>query len=229
LGTYYKNVEPWLDKIDQGAWVELGVDRGEGSTKWFSEHAKTKATRFYGVDMDPDQIERAKNNFMYKKYAVLGLDGQLHMTQVPDHEGFANHIELVAAKGEDFLKTLHEQNPSTKISLMYLDNFDWDYWLGRQEESFVAGVKKRYLDMMNTEMTNLNSQLTHLYQAMVAMPMMAPNSVIICDDTWALPEEGIFSGKCSAVIPYIMLNGYRILHTLGYRQNSGVILGRFSV
>jgi len=59
------------------------------------------------------------------------------------------------------------------------------------------------------------------------LPLMTENSVIICDDTWAMPEEGIFSGKCSAAIPYIMLHGFRIIHSAGYRQNSGVILGRF--
>jgi len=56
---------------------------------------------------------------------------------------------------------------------------------------------------------------------------MSDNSIIICDDTWVMPQEGIFSGKCSAAIPYLMLHGYKILHYEGYRQNSGVILGRF--
>ena len=39
MGTYYKNVEQFLDRIDNGLWVELGVDRGEGSTQWFSDKA----------------------------------------------------------------------------------------------------------------------------------------------------------------------------------------------
>ena len=29
MGTYYKNVANYLDKIDAGAWVEIGTDRGE--------------------------------------------------------------------------------------------------------------------------------------------------------------------------------------------------------
>jgi hypothetical protein len=59
------------------------------------------------------------------------------------------------------------------------------------------------------------------------MHMMSDNSIIVCDDTWYHPNEGVFIGKCSAVIPYLFLNGYSLLHNQGYRQNSGAILGRF--
>lgn len=220
MGTYYKNCEQYIDRIDRGAWVELGVDRGEGSTRWFSELAKTKATRFYGVDMDPDQISRAQHNLAATGQAIIQADGSIQMQT----GALADHVSLITDRGEEFLKKLENKE---QISLIYLDNFDWDYWLGREEESFVAGIKQRYRDTMQIEMTNINSQITHLLQAIHAMPMMTPNSLIICDDTWAMPDEGIFSGKCSAVIPYALLNGYKILHTSGHRQNSGVILGRF--
>jgi hypothetical protein len=222
MGTYYKNVEPWLEKIDHGAWVELGVDRGEGSTQWFSDKAKTQADGFFGVDMDPEQIERATQS-LRSKTATLGANGQMEVV----FGDLSDHIKLVNAKGEDFLTEFATTSPDKKISLAYLDNFDWDYWLGREEEAFVAGVKQNYQDKMGVEMNNINSQLTHLLQAYRLIPLMTENSVIICDDTWAMPEEGIFSGKCSAAIPFIMLHGYKIIHQAGYRQNSGVILGRF--
>ena len=53
MGTYYKTVEQYLDKIDTGAWIEIGVDRGEGSTKFFADLAKTKATKFEKVNAEP--------------------------------------------------------------------------------------------------------------------------------------------------------------------------------
>ena len=87
--------------------------------------------------------------------------------------------------------------------------------------------KQHYREYMGTEMTNINSQKAHLAQAMLLMPMMADNSIIVCDDTWYHPNEGVFIGKCSAVIPYLMLNGFELLHSQGYRQNSGAILGKF--
>lgn len=222
MGTYYRNVEQYLDQIDTGAWVELGVDRGEGSTQWFAEAAKKRGTKFFGVDMDPDQIALASKN-LRSKTATVNADGSMTVLvgELPDH------VHLVADRGEIFLSNFADQNPDQKISLAYLDNFDWDYWLGREPEAFVAGVKQRYLDKLGAEMSNINSQLTHLLQAHRLVPLMTENSVIVCDDTWAMPEEGIFSGKCSAAIPYLILHGYKILHTHGYRQNSGVILGRF--
>jgi len=220
MGTYYKNVEQYLDKIDPGAWIEIGVDRGEGSTKFFANLAKTKATKFYGVDADQSQITKARAVLSSTGIATLGLDGTVLMEQGP----LPDHIELVHAFGEKFLTDLEPQ----PVSLVYLDNFDWDYWVGRQEESFVPAQKQHYRDYMGTEMTNLNSQKTHLAQAMLLMPMMADNSIIVCDDTWYHPEEGVFIGKCSAVIPFLLLHGYEILHSAGYRQNSGAILGRFN-
>jgi hypothetical protein len=222
MGTYYKNVEPWIEKIDSGVWVEIGVNRGEGSTQWFSDKAKTHNSEFHGVDMDPEQIQKAKQN-LSSKTATIDTAGNT----VLQYGDLPSHINLVTDRGEDFLLKFHQQNPDKKVSLAYLDNFDWDYWLGRQEEAFVAGVKQNYINKMGVEMTNINSQLTHLLQAIRLMPMMSENSVIICDDTWGMSEEGIFSGKCSAAIPFLMLHGYKLLHYEGYRQNSGAILGRF--
>jgi hypothetical protein len=40
MGTYYRNVEKFIPQIDPGVWIEIGVDRGEGSTKFFADLAK---------------------------------------------------------------------------------------------------------------------------------------------------------------------------------------------
>jgi hypothetical protein len=208
MGTYYKKVEDYLDRIDNGCWIEVGVDRGEGSTKFLSDLAGARGVDFHGVDMDPDQIARATEN--------LSVDGKL-----PDH------VTLACDRGENYIQQLSNDNPELQASLVYLDNFDWDYWLGGQEEAFVAGVKQNYRDKLGVEMTNVQSQVTHLLQAIYLMNMMSENSIIVCDDTWYHPNEGVFIGKCSAVIPYLFLNGFSLLHNQGYRQNSGAILGRF--
>lgn len=209
MGTYYKHAEKFIDKIDKGVWIEIGTERGEGSTRFFAGLAKDRATKFYGVDAMADQIEKSTK--------LLEENGKL-----------PEHIELVNALGEEFLEKLSETIGDDKISLVYLDNFDWDYWLGMQEEAFVAGVKQRYVNEMNIEMTNLNSQRAHLLQAMWLNTMIADNALVICDDTWYHPHEGIFTGKCSGAIPFLLTQGFEILHTEGYRQNSGVILGKFS-
>lgn len=208
MGVYYKQVEKFFDKIDQGVWVEIGVERGEGSTRWFADHAKTHATKFYAVDADPDQIA-----------AVTAL--------LTENGSIPNHVEIVHAKGEDFLQQYCENDtPATQIALAYLDNFDWDYWLSTEPEAFVAEVKDKYKNTLGVEMTNMNSQLAHLSQVMWLVHIMAPKSVIICDDTWYHPGEGVFLGKCGAAVPYLLLNGFEIVDVQGYRQNSGLILAR---
>lgn len=208
MGTYYKNVEKYLDQIDNGSWVEIGVDRGEGSTKFFADLAAHHGNKFYGVDADSEQIARAASS-------------------LSKADSLPEHISLVAAKGEDFLLDWSNNRPQEKISLAYLDNFDWDYWLGKQEESFVPIQKQHYRDTMKVEMLNINSQITHLAQAVRMLPLMSDNSIIVCDDTWFHPSEGMFIGKCSAVIPLLLISGYTLLDHSGYRQNSGAILGRF--
>lgn len=224
MGTYYKNVEQFIDRIDRGTWVEIGVDRGEGSTQWFADHAETRATDFYAVDADPGQIKRSLESLTRSNNIQIDpITGSVVHTYHP----LPDHVKLVHAKGEQFLSSLRQQVPDTQISLVYLDNFDWDYWVGGEEESFVPAQKAHYRETMGVEMNNINSQTTHLAQAMQLMPMMSDNSIIICDDTWYHPREGIFIGKCSAVIPFLLLHGYRLLHNNGYRQNSGAILGRF--
>jgi hypothetical protein len=125
-----------------------------------------------------------------------------------------------------FLDQYKEELTTQKVSLVYLDNFDWDYWVGGEEEHFVPAQKQHYRDTMGVEMTNLASQQAHLLQAMKLIPMMSEKNIIVCDDTWYHPREGVFIGKCSATIPFLLLHGYKILHGEGYRQNSGVILGK---
>jgi hypothetical protein len=74
-------------------------------------------------------------------------------------------------------------------------------------------------------MTNLISQMVHLNQAILAMPLMAPCSLIVCDDTWYNEHWGHYSGKSGAAIPYLIGQGYRILETEEY-PTYGTILGR---
>jgi hypothetical protein len=212
MGNYYTKFQDHIGKIDRGAWVEIGVDRGEGSTQFFSNLAKDHATRFYAVDADIDQINRIQN--------TLKVD-----EQIPDH------ITVLHSTGETFLKEYVQNAQGNKISFVYLDNFDWDYQLNDEGES--PGVyqdhKDNYRNKFGLEMTNINSQIAHLQQAicLVSLDLLSDNCVIVCDDTWYMPKEGIYSGKCSAVVPYLLANGFKELNREGFRNNSGCIFGRF--
>ena len=208
MGSYYKNADVFLDRIDPGIWVEIGVERGEGSTRWFVDQSKNRATHFYAVDAMKEQTDNCK--------ALLTQDGAM-----------PENTTVVNTRGEYFLEQMQTTIGQDRISLAYLDNFDWDYWLGGEEEGFVSEVKQRYLKNLGIDMTNLHSQLTHLAQAINLHSMLAEHCLVICDDTWYEPDQGVFMGKCSAAIPFLMLTcKLDLLHNEGYRQNSGVILGR---
>lgn len=223
MGTYYKRTEKFMDRIDPaGDWLEIGLDRGEGSTKFFSDNAQKRGVKFFGVDADHNQVANANTGLSRTGQATIDQSGSVavEMGQLPAH------VNLVHARGEDFLGDIAKSNPAQRFSLAYLDNFDWDYWLGGPEEQWVERYKQHYRDYMKIEMTNMNSQITHLWQAIRLLPLMTERSIIVCDDTWYHSNEGVFIGKCSAVIPYLLLNGYKIVDSKGYRQNSGAILAR---
>jgi len=74
-------------------------------------------------------------------------------------------------------------------------------------------------------MNNVNSQAVHLQQMIYALPAMGKQSIVVCDDTWYNKWWGHYSGKCGAVIPLLLNNGYQVLYT-EENPEYGTILGR---
>lgn len=209
MGTYYKEVSNHIEDIDNGDILEIGVDRGEGSTAFFADLAKSRNVKFTGVDAHPDQIKNITR--------ALQVNGSL-----------PEHVEFVHAKGEEYLADIADSG--REFSLVYLDNFDWDYWKGNgPDEPFVPGQRQMYEEVMGLPMLNINSQVTHMAQAINLLDMLTPNCVVVCDDTWFEQREGIFIGKCSGVVPLLLALDFQIVHNGGYRNQpggSGVILKR---
>jgi len=215
MGVHYRKINKFINQLTEGDYLEIGIDRGEGSTKYFADEAKAHGVNFVGVDIDQDQIDKATTN--------IEVDGEL-----------PEHVELHKQRGEVYLRSLLDDNGqafenSPKFSMVYLDNYDWNYWLTVPEESFVEGVKQKYRDILNQEMTNINSQMTHLCQAMTMMNSLTDRCIVVADDTWFEEKEGVFLGKCSAAVPFLIIHGFQVLETYGYRNEDGgcgVILGR---
>lgn len=127
------------------------------------------------------------------------------------------NVNVVNQSGEEYLKSCG------KISFLYLDNFDWD-WHPEKSEDFILEQKQRY-SMLGHDMNNMNSQRAHLAQMMMALPLMADKSLVVCDDTWFNKWWGHYSGKCGAVVPLLLNNGYEVLYT-EEEPEYGTILGR---
>ena len=109
------------------------------------------------------------------------------------------------------------------IKVLYLDNFDW-IWKGMDNVGWIQDQVNLY-KTYNMYMNNMNSQRAHLEQMMTALPSMAPQSIVVCDDTWYNKWWGHFSGKGGAVVPFLLNNGYEVLYTCEDPEY-GTILGR---
>lgn len=172
--------------------VEIGSERGEGSTKFFDTYSKDLGIPFYSIDIE----DNAKTQLSELK-----------------------HTNWIISSGSVWSK---EQLPllNKKIKVLYLDNFDWNHNPTIPTET---GFDKLY-EKHNTIWTNLNCVAEHLHQMINCLPYMAEKSIIICDDTPYQDHSGIYIGKCSAVIPLLIIHGYTIVHS----ANNGVILIRDS-
>lgn len=198
MGQVFRVSEQYLDQISSGEFVEIGTSRNgdDGSTKTLAEWADRLGTSLITVDMDPVNCEFVQN------------------LRIPN-------CTILNQKGEDYLRQrIYGMRP---ISYLYLDNFDWD-WHPESTEGFVRDQQERYT-ALGLEMTNVNSQRAHLTQMISALPHMAPQSLVVCDDTWYNRWWGHYSGKSGAVVPYLLANGFEVLYS---EENPvyGTILGR---
>lgn len=120
-------------------------------------------------------------------------------------------VETGSVWTKTVLPTLNKQ-----IKVLYLDNYDW------ANPGPNADTIRTSYAFRNVDWSNLGSQVEHLHQMVNCLPYMADQSLIICDDTPLVDHSGTYTGKCGAVVPYLLCNGYKIV----YSGNNGVILAR---
>jgi hypothetical protein len=177
LDTKFRNLEVNTDNIA----LEIGSERGEGSSLFIGAWAKNKGIPFYSVDV----VEHAKTNF--------------------DNENINFEVAITGhAWCRDILPTLNK-----KIKVLYLDNFDWTDpnnlifpWLHELIESYAnRGV------VMNNE----NSQEEHRMQALYCIPYMDEQSIVLFDDTWKshITPSG-YDGKSGTAIPLFIEAGFEV-------------------
>jgi hypothetical protein len=201
MGQVFRRAEQYLDQFDPestGQFVEIGTSRNgdDGSTRTIAEWAARFGKGLVTVDMDI-------NNCNY----VVEQD-------------IAN-VEVICQTGESYLE--HFPSHIAYISVLYLDNFDWD-WHPDRTEDFVIEQQRRYADL-GLRMNNVNSQRAHLRQAELALPALGDRCLVICDDTWYNKYWGHYSGKSGSVVPYLMNHGFEVLYT-EEAPVYGTILGR---
>lgn len=196
MGMDFGKIKSYIDRIViTDDLLEIGSDRGEGSTTILGSIAQTYQKTLHSVDMDVELINRNR---------------QKHQSMP---------INFYNAKGEDFL----DQVNNLKFSVILLDNFDWDFVFENKESPWYTMIKDQqvlYKSAYQLEMTNINSQIAHLVQAIKLTNMMSDQCIVICDDTYTTNNQ-TFDGKCGAVVPYLMSLGFK-----PYTEINGVVMIR---
>jgi hypothetical protein len=183
----------------EGDLLEIGSDRGDGSTYIFATLAKNLDRKLFSVDVDNDVIDHNREEF--------------------DKLPFSLPVEFFNQTGEDFL----DENKDLKFSIVLLDNFDWDWNpQSADPDPSIVAQQVKYREQFNLEMTNHQSQFTHLRQAMRLTDMLTDEAMIVCDDTYWAQEYGTYTGKCGAVIPYLEILGFSVV----LNKDHGIVLVR---
>jgi hypothetical protein len=183
--------------------LEIGSERGEGSTEFLHNWAKQKAIDLYSVDV------------------VKYTDGIFDRSDIR----FVVY-ESGSAWCRDVLPTINKQ-----IKVLYLDNFDY-IPPGWENLEKIKNQIQQYA-ARGIVQNNDNCMEEHRLQAEYCLPYMADESVVIMDDTYfdqtafdaGQPLEQTWHGKCSRVIPMLIQN-YYVIETgpdcvYAYRQRPG--------
>jgi hypothetical protein len=185
--TYVKTLIPTIDtyKSEGACIVEIGSERGEGSTSFLANFAKIHEIPFYTVDFDPAQYATA--------------DAICRKMDDPN-------IRAFCMKGEDFFTNVFPSLNNT-IAFLYLDNFDfiYDHLVGHVDHQISA------YQALGVTMNNRNSKRAHLKQTQLAEPFMHPLGFILCDDTFRRGPE--WDGKCAYAIPYLLSREWQIVES----------------
>ena len=179
---------PELQSDSSNCVVEIGSERGEGSTAYLRDWAAGRGMDFHTVDV----TDTAQTHFANDP--AFGGVGRINF-----HTVDAGH-----AWCRDTLPGL-----GRRIAVLYLDNFDW-IWAGSEDK---PGDQEQIADYARrgVVMNNENSQEEHRLQTLYCLPCMAAQSIIIIDDTFPDRRSPTgWSGKCGTAMPLILAAGYTV-------------------
>ena len=159
MGTPYQEIEKFLPAITGShVMVEIGSDRGEGSTVYLDDLAGRLGTKLYSVDILPKAQHRLQH--------------------------ICANTEFVVASGSQWSQDFHQHWHN--ISVLYLDNFDY-IWDINDVRPAIQQQQHLYAEMGMT-MSNQNCQVEHLAQMINLAPCMHPQGVIVFDDTYCIND-----------------------------------------
>jgi hypothetical protein len=196
----YSLIEKVMPYYKGGVVLEIGMERGEGSTRFFNDFCKAHNLKFYSVDFDPTP-----------RSSIQNLDWVIPVTTT----------------GEKFLLEYFKAK-NKKVFFAYLDNFDYifPHIKGHQQ---IINQQNRYQEFgLDMDDNNHNSHRAHLLQAvLIDVDFAAESCFFLFDDTWRANEQ--WHGKGALAVPYLLSKGYQIIEKApddGLYYEGFVLLGR---
>ena len=181
-----------LDPV--GAIVEVGSDRGEGSTVFLSALANRTRRPFFSVDFSEEGYLNARR--------ACGACAHRGMGEVwlEDEGGFSASAEAAGmGAGRD----------AQQIAVAYLDNYDWTYpWTTTM--AYKVQQHKDY-EEQGLALSNARSQDTHLRQAAAVERRCTERCFVLFDDTWAGAAPGLYNGKGGRAVGFLMAKGFEVV------------------
>jgi hypothetical protein len=180
MNFVYKRIYQYVNPEPGSVFLEIGSERGEGSTDILAQLAQDHGTKLITVDLDDLAKQRNK---------------------AATHPNIEWHL---GKPGSEWCKDVWP-TIAQPISMLYLDNFDWN-WV--PESDMYIGAINEYRDRWQLEMSNAASQLEHFTQFLLLEPYLSQNAVVACDDT--LIERGVWTGKCGPIVVYLLAKGWKL-------------------
>jgi len=187
LGDVAEELDP------AGAIVEVGSDRGEGSTVFLSGLANRTRRPFFSVDFSEEGYLNARRACGTCAHRGMGEE----WLEAP--EGFSASADAAGmGAGAD-----------ARIAVAYLDNYDWTYpWT--KTMAYKVQQHKDY-EKQGLSLSNAKSQETHLRQAIAVEKRCSERCFVLFDDTWAGAAPGLYSGKGGRAVGYLMAKGFEVV------------------
>lgn len=182
-GIGYKLVQDVLIYPDDII-LEIGSDRGEGSTWYLAEHAVKTGSRLVTIDIDPNITSQVSKIVSERKLPVSVIEG-------------------------DATQILIDWRPNTRLTrFAYLDG--WDYPYDNMNSAILNPQIQRYRERKQalTKQASADHHLALVVQ--LNQYIMASNSIIVIDDTWR-DSTNTWQGKGARAIPYL-LNEDWVIH-----------------
>lgn len=233
MSNHYKheNFSRYLGLIPPSSiFVEIGGDRGEGSTRYLSDLARHHGTDFYSVDIDdlsPGARLRQRWQQFYQNCrdpswpfhsdSIHQLPEALQQECIHEHAWLDCQRDLesywadcvpnttfVTATGSVWSQH-YDNDPALPISLLYLDNHDYVWNL----EFMPDWLKSKMLTPADIQQHNTDCQIEHLAQLMNLYPWLTADCLVGLDDTYQ-QEDGCWLGKSGPGVVFLLSKGWQI-------------------